>query len=793
MRGFKNMTDTLANVSFRHAFDALRFDAVLELVASGCVNETARAKVRALFPTASLEDITRSLALVEEFRALREGHGDVSIGDTSPREAVARLIQRGEPLEPLDLLRVAATERASAELGRQLAIAPETYGRLSALAAGIVPHPGIVSAIGRALDPDGRVKDSASPALSTIRREINRVRTAIRGRSEKLAAGFGEGAYATILGSRYVLLVPRTRFHRGEGMVHATSHTGGSLYFEPFDLVERNNELETLSSDERAEESRILSELCKQVSAVGPEIEGNMDVIDAVDCVRAQAAFSRTFDCRSPIVSRDGVVRLVAARHPVLVRSLSGESRSVVPLDLELRPGRRVMVVTGPNAGGKTVTLKTLGVAVLLFQCGLPVPCGPGTELPVFRGLLVDIGDEQSMEASLSTFTSHLRHLDTMCRVSDRDTLCLIDEIGDGTDPDEGAALAVASLERLLGTEAAVVATTHYGRIKTYALGTAGVTNASMAFEDAEGRPMYRLLQGVAGRSRGIETARRTGFDPQVLERAEGFLGQDAFRLEAVLTDLEASHIAIEKEREALQTRSAELQTLMERYAAKAAEFEISKREADRRAGREAEEFLLQTRREVEGMVREIRENQAKRETLRKSRTRLDEMLRSARARRETPPAAVPVPLSEVSPGDRVSLNPSGEPAGTVVDVENGVATVEINDKRIKLSVKGLYPAAPGETKARSGVGYEVQAEPLSSTTLDVRGNDREEALEAVNRFIDRAVLSGVQEIRIIHGIGEGVLIKAVRELLQTDRRVSAFRPGGQGEGGPGVTVVTLR
>lgn len=304
---------------------------------------------------------------------------------------------------------------------------------------------------------------------------------------------------------------------------------------------------------------------------------------------------------------------------------------------------------------------------------------------------------------------------------------------------------------------------------------------------------MYRLLQGVAGRSRGIETAHRTGFDPRVLERAEGYLGQDAFRLEAVLSDLEASQIAIEKEREALQLRSAELQTLMERYAAKAAEFEVSKREADRRAGREAEEFLLETRREVERMVREIRESQARRETLRKSRTRLGEMLRSARARREEPPATVSAPLTAVSPGDRVSLNPSGEPVGTVVDVENGVATVEINDKRIKLSVKGLYPAAPQGTSGRREVGYDVQVEPLSSTTLDVRGSDRQEALEAVNRFIDRAVLSGVQEIRVIHGIGEGVLFKAIREQLQTDRRVEAFRPGGQGEGGVGVTVVTLR
>jgi len=423
------------------------------------------------------------------------------------------------------------------------------------------------------------------------------------------------------------------------------------------------------------------------------------------------------------------------------------------------------------------------------------VPCAEGTELPVFDRVMVDIGDEQSIETSLSTFTSHLKHLDGMCRRADERALCLVDEIGDGTDPDEGAALAVAVLESLLASGAAVVATTHYGRIKTFALKTEGVANASMAFEDSAGRPLYRLLQGVAGRSRGLETARRTGFSPEVLQAAEAYLGADAFRLEAILSDLESSHLALEQERERLSHQSEALEAVMNRYEKLAEEFDVSKREADRRAGREAEEFLLRTRREVEAIVREIRASQARRDVLRSTRDKLSELLEAARRRREPPgpPRGAPAVRAEgVAVGDRVALNPSGEPAGRVIAVENGSATVEINNKRIKLSLEALYQAPLEEKGPPNGVTYDVQVEPLSSINLDVRGSRREEALEAVNRFVDRAVLSGVQEITIIHGVGEGILARSIREVLASDHRVASIRPGEMGEGGQGVSVVTL-
>jgi len=789
------MNKQTSNDPFGHALESLGFLATLELIAGRCVNEAARRRLAALGPVTDAEEIVESLQSIEEYRSMHGVHGDVPIADVGYRASLQSARDEGGALDADDLLLVAAGERTAGDLKKQLDVDSASYPRLSRLAQRITTHRELVQSIERAIDSDGSVKDDASGELVSIRRKVNRARTALRGRCEKMAVSHGEGSYSTVLGSRYVLLVPRSEVHRRDGMVHSASHKGGSLYYEPLDLVQRNNELETLLIDESAEVARILSELSDQVRAAAPSIVANVEATVDADVLRAKAAFGREFGCTSPGVSNSGAVKLKAARHPLLVRSLGGGAGEVVPLDLGLgEAGSRVMVITGPNAGGKTVALKTLGTAVLLFQSGVQVPCADGTELPVFDRVMVDIGDEQSIEASLSTFTSHLKHLDGMCRSADNGALCLVDEIGDGTDPDEGAALAVAVLESLLSSGAAVVATTHYGRIKTFALNTEGVANASMAFEDGEGRPLYRLLQGLAGRSRGLETARRTGFVPEVLKAAERYIGADAFRLEAILSDLESSHLALEQEREGLSQQTAALESVMGRYAERAAEFDVSKREADRRAGHEAEEFLLRTRREVESIVREIRESQARREVLRETRSKLNDLLATARKRRERPVPSLPpqAPAQAVSVGDRVSINPSGEPAGRVIAVENGSATVEINNKRIKLSVDSLYQAPLEEKGPPNSVTYDVQVEPLSSTSLDVRGSRREEALEAVNRFVDRAVLSGVHEITIIHGVGEGILAGSIRELLASDRRVATVRPGGLGEGGHGVSVVSL-
>lgn len=783
MRGNESTT------AFSHALSALDFGAVLGLVASYCVGDAARRAVRSLQPGDDEHAIVESLAEIEEYRRRRETDGDIPIGDTTCRDDVEHELSRHEGIAPDRLLALAAAERAALE-ARSLLAGSEEFPRLAAIAAAITPHAELVAAVEKAIDSDGSIKDTASAELRTIRRDMRALRASLRTLSEKIVERYGADALGTVLGSRYVVLVPRGKIRKNTGLVHSTSHTGGSLYFEPFDLVERNNDLEARAADEKAEEARILAELCARVREAADEILANLDAVDRLDVVRAKARFCEVFRCTTPEVSARGRLRLVDARHPVLERLLSSGGEGLVPLGLTLEPNRRVMVITGPNAGGKTVALKTVGVATMLFQCGLQAPCGAGTELPVFARVFVDIGDEQSLEASLSTFTSHLKNLDTMSRHADADTLCLIDEIGDGTDPDEGAALAVATLEKLLVSGPAVIATTHYGRIKTFALQAEGVTNASMAFEEDEGRPLYRLLQGVAGTSRGLETARRTGFDAGVVERAQSYVGAEAFQLESLLGELERNLRSLEDERAEAARRTSELESAIADYHAKSAEYDLTRREAMRKASREAEALLRKTRREVEALVRSIRESNAERAAIRAGKKRIEELVEETSAVQKE--AADRPRLESVRPGDRVSLSPRGSPAGVVRDVVGGSATVEFGNKRITIRIESLYEAAPAPDRQAAGVGYDFRAEPLESTSIDVRGHDREEAIEAVTRFLDRAVYTGVREVKIIHGIGTGVLSRAIRELLDNDDRVEATRHGEQAEGGLGVTIVQL-
>jgi DNA mismatch repair protein MutS2 len=583
-----------------------------------------------------------------------------------------------------------------------------------------------------------------------------------------------------MVGGRHVLVVPRAKVKKGSGLVHGASQTGGSLYVEPLSLLDLNNELETKLADEQEEIDRILRALSDQVRDGAPGIIANADVIDRLDAVRATARFAERFGCITPDIVATRL-HLVRARHPLLHLAME-------------RAGRRepLMIITGPNAGGKTVALKTVGLLALMLQCGIPIPCAHGSELPVFERVFADIGDEQSLESSLSTFTSHLAHLDEMTRLADKQTLCLIDEIGDGTDPDEGAAIAIATLEKLLGSGAAVIATTHYGRIKTFALETDGVANASMAFEDETAQPLYRLLEGIAGRSRGIDTARRVGFPPGVVDRAEQILGGEAFRLEEALARLEAAHAEWERETARLEAERRELEKTLASTKEKEEAYTLTKKEATRKAVREAEDMIANARREIEDTVRLIREGGAKSENIRSARNRMEKALEEVR-KHVTPEVALS-PLKSVRQGDRVSLSPTGTPAGTVVSIEKKDAMIDMGGKRIRVKLAKLYPAAgdPGPGKSVV-VTPHVEYEPLGNMEIMVRGMDRESALDEVSRFLDRAVLTGLHEVKIIHGFGEQILARAIKDALSRDPRVRSYRNAEPHEGGLGVTFATLR
>jgi len=777
--------------TFSHAGEILEFATVLELIASKCVNSGAKDEVRLVRPTTDRDAIGARLREIGEVREYHKAAGRLPIAETQCGEWIERALHRHELIPPEGLLALASIEKAVIDFQRSMS--EETaYPLLRAVVSGMTLHREMIGAIDGAIDRDAGIKDTASPKLHAIRRDILRGRDELRRYADQLAKSYGSSDYATYTGTRHVLLVPRDKCRKKEGLVHSASHTGESLYFEPFPLVERNNALETLIHDERAEETRILGELTSMVTAAAGELLENIRRWELLDALEAKARFASEFRCTNPAVSPDETVHLVDARHPLLELSVRSrpEGGSVVPLNLALDTGSRLLVITGPNAGGKTVSLKTLGLAVLMFQSGLPVACAEGTRLPIFSAVHADIGDEQSIATSLSTFTSHLRYLDVMCRTSGPGTLCLIDEIGDGTDPDEGSALAIATLERLRSIGAVVIATTHYGKVKTYALRTEGVANASMAFDDENGKPLYRLLQGTAGRSRGIETARRLGFDASVVRHAEELLGEEPYRLENVLSQLESTQLALEREREALRAQSDALNGLIAKYSEKEDALTKFKEAQQDRVRKDVEDLLVQARREIEALVKRIRESEAEKSAVSEAHHRVREMLEQVKE----PPK--PKRARRVAKGDLVSLSPSGHPAGRVIDVTSDSVTVEIQGKKLSVRKSGLYKASEGDLgqeKPEVEMPVHVSAEPLQTTTVDVRGESREDALQAVDQFLDRAVLTGVQEVRIIHGVGEGILLRAIRDLVNADPRVSSSRPGGQGEGGVGITVVYLK
>ena len=773
----------------RHAAESLELPAVLEIVASHCVNEGARDLLRSYRLATRAEDIETAQGRIEEMRQYRSAVEEFRIADTFCRAAIQRAVDSGEPLYEKDLLLIAALEKENSLLHRKFKPLASDYPLLDRIVFGLEPQDELAERIEKTIDRDGQIRDGASERLRDIRKNIRNARNRIRGEADRSAKQFGKGAYATLYGSRYELLVPRENWRRGDGLVHSTSQSGESLYFEPFYLVELNNSLEAYNHDEKSEVMRILAELSKAVTDRAGALLSNLDVIEQLDALRARAVFSDRFDCITPGIASDGELVLRGGRHPLLVVSLQADGRrdGVVPLDLTLTPTQRIMVITGPNAGGKTVTLKTVGLLAFMFQCGLQIPCRPGSRFPVFKSIFADIGDEQSIESSLSTFTSHLQHLDGMCRRAGRGTLCLIDEIGDGTDPDEGASLANAALERLLARETAAITTTHYGKVKIFSLQTPGIQNASMAFADEENRPLYKLLQGLAGRSRGIETAKRCGFDEEVVRRAEFFLGEAAYRLESLLSELEAGHIAIEREREALAKQSEALQQVIARYTEKEQEMDSATAARNEKARTEAEEILFQARREIEHIVKEIRESGARKQRIKEGHQKIRRMLKTVKKEKPLRKAV------SVAVGDRVSLKPSGGPEGVVLELGKETATVEIGGKRIKLNIENLYKLDSPADEPGSSINWDIEAEPLQSVVLDVRGEEREEALNLVDRFIDRAVLSGALELTIIHGIGERILQKAIQFVLAKDRRVKSTRFGGLSEGGVGVTIVELK
>jgi DNA mismatch repair protein MutS2 len=686
------------------------------------------------------------------------------------------------------------------------------FPRLAGLATQLPDLAPLRDRLAATFDADGRVRDSASPALARARRGIADGERTLHRQLERWAAGHGSESYVTRAGDRFVALVPAAGFARRQGIVHDTSNSGQSLFVEPLEACEANNRLIELRAEAAAEERRILRELAAEVRAHAPALESLEQTLALLDGLRACAAWAVEFDGVA-ITPGGAQLRLVRARHPLLAMRLAAQlpetsspaptDSNVVPLDLELGEGGRLLLVSGPNMGGKTVLLKTVGLAVALAHAGLPVLAAEGSAVPVLDELRADLGDEQSVDRGLSTFAAHLLALKAMAEAAGPGTLLLADELGAGTDPEEGAALGRALIEHAAARGAWGVVTTHLGSLKRVASEVAGVVNGSLEFDLETLTSRYRFRRGVPGASHALDVAGRLGFPEALLARARALTPGETRALERLLAEVGEALGATERERAALSGARAEAEraAIAHREAAEAARRALA--ELRRRLTAESEGLLARVRELWQTVERESKKRERSRAEGEAVRSELAQLERSASALHDAaspsalglPEPAAPGAPPVLTPGTRVRVSDLGFEATLVsgpdgegrVQLRRGSFTIQSHVSRLTAAEATTAPSVRGPA-----AHFEASDESPPLET-DLRGLEVGDALSEVDRALDRAVLSGLSELRIIHGIGTGALRVAVQKHLRTHPQVESQRWGEGHEGGRGVTVARLR
>lgn len=789
----------------RHALEVLQFGEALDVVARFASSSLGAEHIRALEPSDAHLQITDDLRRVDQTVGLLLRAEDFVIG-TIPdlRAALRRLGVAGSVLEgPMlrdtgELLRTArAARRAVLRYADDFPLVSEVAERLGRLDAE-------AERLAAAIDEAGDVRDGASRELGSLRREIRGARGRIVQKLEqyvaKLPARFQvPDASVTIREGRYVIPVRREGRSEVGGLVHDESATGATLYVEPPVALELMNRLRELELAEAREVLRILRELTDRLRPHAASLTETLEALVELDSLYARGRYALECNGRRPEILPAGErgYRVVEGYHPLL---MAGPER-VVPFDLDMDDAERTLLISGPNTGGKTVLLKAVGLLSALAQAGVIPPCGAGTRFPIFTDIFADIGDEQSIEASLSTFAAHLKNLREILDDATPSSLVLIDEMGSGTDPAEGGALARAILVELNRRGTRTFATTHLGQLKLLAGEEPGVVNASLQFDAVELRPTFRLQKGIPGRSYGLAIARRLGFPADLLGLAEACLPAGERDVGHLLLELERKEREAEESLQEANVARREALELRRRVEAKEHEIGQRERDAERRARQQARDLLLAARQEVEDVVRELREAAAGAQDT----AQLDEAIGRARRRVETrarrqaertpttQPASGAADERPLEVGGRVRIEATGA-EGVVVELRDDRAMVETGGIRLQVPARGLVAIA-GSTQARKRTrpaGGWTSPDVDASPEVDLRGMRAEEVAGPLARALDAAIQTGLPSLRIIHGKGTGALREIVSELLRADPRIASFRAGGVGEGGTGVTVAEL-
>ncbi|ATP41366.1 endonuclease MutS2 [Solibacillus sp. R5-41] len=784
------------------ALKTLEFDKVREQVAAFCTNTIGKKAIDELVPETNFETVVELLEEMDEGLAILRVKGSAPLGGIFDVRPHARRAQIGGTLSPMELMEIASTIRASRIL-RNFIEEIESDNTIT------IPHfierkeqmpvlTALQHEINDCIDDNGGVLDSASQALRSIRQSLRAEESKVRQKLESLTRGSNatkmlSDTIITIRNDRFVIPVKQEyRSHYG-GIIHDQSASGQTLFIEPDAVVQANNEVQRLKMKEKAEIERILLALTAMVEEVGHDIFVLVQLLGEIDVILAKGKYGQANKCTMPKMNKEGFTRLVRARHPLL------PIEQAVPNTIEFGRDITAIVITGPNTGGKTVTLKTVGLCTIMAQCGLPVPALDGSELAVFDQIFTDIGDEQSIEQSLSTFSSHMVNIVDILSKFDENSLVLFDELGAGTDPQEGAALAISILDEVVGKGARIMATTHYPELKAYGYNRPSVVNASVEFDVETLSPTYRLLIGVPGRSNAFEISKRLGLSNGIIDRAKSFTGTDRHEVESMIASLEESRLRSEREADEAHILLEDAQKIRTELEARLRAYDEKKENLEKKAKDKARKIVDDAKKEAEKVIEELREMKknaamsVKEHEIIDAKKRLDEaapqnnkVLQKAVATRER--------IQNLQVGDEVKVLSYGQKGSLLQKVSAKEWVVQIGILKMKLPESDLeYIKPEKEQVTRTMTNIKNRKDTHVKLELDLRGERYEDALIRTEKYLDDAVLSNYPRVSIIHGKGTGALRQGIQSFLKKHKRVKTYRYGEAGEGGFGVTVVELK
>lgn len=821
------------------------FNEIRQLLCEHCLSILGKDAVEKISISTDINQINTWLRQTKEFRFLMETAEDFPLRYFFDlREVLNRLRLDGTHAEESELHDLRRSLQTITELvsylRKQESDERKAYPTLSKLTDNVKTFPNIVSGIDKILDKYGKMRDNASPELANIRKELTKIESTISHtlynilRSAQSEGVIEKDATPTMRDGRLVLPIAPALKRRVKGIVHDESSSGKTVFVEPTEVVEANNKIRELEIEERREIIRILTVLAKELRPYIPDLLFSYKFLAKVDLIYAKSEVAKLMNAFEPTVEKRPLIDWIEARHPLLERSLLKQNKKNIPLDIILKEQQRLLIISGPNAGGKSVCLKTVGLLQYMLQCGLSVPMNEHSHVGLFKNIMIDIGDEQSIDDDLSTYSSHLTNMKQMIRHADAMTLLLIDEFGGGTEPTIGGAIAESVLKQFWKNKAWGVITTHYQNLKHFAEEHDGVINGAMLYDRHEMRPLFQLQIGRPGSSFAIEIARKIGLPNEVINDASEIVGSDYIHSDRYLQDIVRDKRYWENKRQIIHQREKDIEKTISKYENEVADLDQSRKDILRKAKEQAEELLRETNRRIENTIREIREKQAEKEETRKIREELESFkkevadidtrandekierkIRQIQQRKEqrklqkkhqeethstTENTNISTKKAEkLDVGDTVRIKGLSS-IGKIESIEGKMCTVIFGDMRTKMRLERLELAkAPKQNISQGIINISrTTRETIDSRRenfhqdIDVRGMRGDEAINAVTYFIDDAILVGMTQVRILHGTGNGILRQLIRQYLSTLPHVSSFRDEHVQFGGAGITVVQL-